>query len=177
MPPHRRFQAPAGNGEVFAAPGFDAVPRLVEANRRKLDRDDVRIGGLPLRELRALARREVLELASRASHGTGSDHYPSHDWHGSPDAPLLLAGHQPELSHPGVWVKNFALSSLAKELDGIPLHLVVDTDTLKSTSLRFPVLRDRDPSSVHLESLPFDRLDGEVAYECRPVIDAELFRT
>ena len=32
--------------------------------------------------------------------------------------PLLLAGHQPELSHPGVWVKNFALNGLAGPTHG-----------------------------------------------------------
>ncbi|MBX9627822.1 MAG: hypothetical protein K2X82_28750, partial [Gemmataceae bacterium] len=63
MAPPRRFRAPTGNGEVLAEPGFDAVPGLVEANRRKLDRN-VTVGGLPLRELRVLARREALDPAS-----------------------------------------------------------------------------------------------------------------
>ena len=49
----------------------------------------------------ALARREVLEAArQRAPTRT---------------LPLLLAGHQPELAHPGVWVKNFALNGLATQ--------------------------------------------------------------
>lgn len=60
----RRFRAPTVHGEVLADPPFDAIPALVEANRKLLDRTDVIVGGLPLRELRALARREVLELAS-----------------------------------------------------------------------------------------------------------------
>jgi len=76
-----------------------------------------------------------------------------------------------------VWVKNFALNGLARKLGGTPLHLIVDNDTLKSPSLRFPVFRDRDPKSVHLQSVPFDKLDGESPYEDRSVIDAELFRT
>ena len=41
----------------------DFVNRLREHKRR----DDVKIGGLPLRQLRALARREVLELAAEFS--------------------------------------------------------------------------------------------------------------
>ena len=61
----RRYRARPPNGAVLAEPDFDAIPALVEANRRLLDRADVMIGGLPLRELRALARREVLELATR----------------------------------------------------------------------------------------------------------------
>lgn len=159
--PHR-FRAPAGNGEVLAVPGFDAVAQSVEENRRQLDRDDVTIGGMPLRELRRLARREVLELVKSPPGGTGG---------------LFLAGHQPELSHPGVWVKNFALNGLAHKLGGTPLHLIVDNDTLKHPSLRIPTFRDGDPKSVHSQSVPFDRLDGEMPYEARPVHDEGLFAT
>ncbi len=158
------LRAPRGDGEVLAVPGFDEVPRLVEENRRKLDRTDVMIGGMPLRELRALARREVLEAASplvRIDELSG---------------PLLLAGHQPELSHPGVWVKNFALNGLAKKLGGIPLNLIVDNDTLKSTSLRFPVFRDHDPDSVRLESVAFDQQPArERTFEGSQVRDEAMF--
>jgi hypothetical protein len=207
MPPHRRLRAPAGNGEVLADPGFDAIPALVEANRRRLDRSDVVVGGLPLRELRALARREVLAAAqeytgfslpsplagqggSRSEPGEGSslasDPSPaalraaalSRKGRGQEeDRPLLLAGHQPELAHPGVWVKHFALNGLARKLGGTPLHLIVDNDTLKSTSLRFPVFRDHDPGSVHLQSLPFDRLADRLPYEYATVQDELQFRS
>ncbi len=178
----RQYRAPTANGAVLAEPSFDAIPALVEANRRLLDRADVVVGGLPLRELRALARREVLEL-SRDRKGAGQPRLakmagPLPPGRGSlPDTPLLLAGHQPELSHPGVWVKNFALNGLARKLGGVPLHLVVDNDTLKNTSLRFPTFRAGDPTSVRMESLSFDTFAGEAPYEDRVVIDEELFRT
>ena len=164
MPSHQRYRAPAGNGEVLAVPGFDAVPALVEENRRKLDRDDIIIGGLPLRELRKQARQEILDLASAGREPPDVD------------LPLLLSGHQPELSHPGVWIKHFALNGLARKVGGVPLNLIVDNDTVKSTSLRFPVFDDRDPESVHLQSVLFDKLDGET-YEYRSVFDPELFRS
>ncbi len=159
----RQMHAPTGNGEVLADPEFDAVAELVENNRRRLDRTDVMIGGQSLRELRAHARRDVLHLAGVRPN--------------EPDAPLLLAGHQPELSHPGVWVKNFALAGLARKLNGFSLNLIVDNDTLKNASLRFPVWDNSNAASAHLESLPFDSLAGEEPYESRRVIDAELFRT
>jgi hypothetical protein len=167
MAPHR-YRAPAADGAVLADPGFDAVPALVEANRKRLDRADVMIGGLPLSELRGLARREVLELAHVAGRERGGGRE-------SADAPLLVAGHQPELAHPGVWVKNFALNGLARKLGAIPLHIVVDNDTLKSTALRFPGFYDRDPHSVRLESLAFDQFAGEVPYEDRTIQDGKLF--
>lgn len=167
----RRYRAPTANGAVLAEPSFDVIPALVEANRKRLDRSDVVIGGLPLRELRAMARRTVLELAREDTDG------PARRIGLSSDKPLLLAGHQPELSHPGVWVKNFALNGLARKLNGIPLNLIVDNDTLKNTSLRFPTFRNGDPISVRMESLAFDAFSGEVPYEDRTVKDAELFRT
>jgi hypothetical protein len=172
--PHRRFRAPERDGEVLAVPDFAEVPRQVEANRRRLDRTDVVVGGLPLRELRALARREVLEAAAEYMGGSGQSPPVAT---GGLSAPLLIAGHQPELSHPGVWVKHFALNGLARKLGGTPLHLIVDNDTLKSPALRLPVFRDREPKSVHLQSVPFDKLDGETPYEDRTVHDPELFRT
>jgi hypothetical protein len=170
----RRYRAPAEGGAVLSDPPPAQVPRLVEANRRRLERADVYIADVPLRELREQARREALEAARE---------YVSSEALESPltavgglSAPLLLAGHQPELSHPGVWVKHFALNALARKLGGTPLNLVVDNDTLKSTSLRFPVLGP-DPDAVHLEALPFDRFDREEPYEDRRVHDWDCFRT
>ncbi len=179
-----RYRAPAENGAVLADPPFDAIPALVEANRNLLDRTGVLVGGLSLRELRQLARREALELANEVSRDReGAGQPPSREatgplppGRGSPDVPLILAGHQPELSHPGVWAKNFALNGLARKLGGVPLHLVIDNDTLKSTSLRFPVFTDGDPTSVRLESLAFDTVTDEVPYEDRMVFNPEFFR-
>ena len=154
-----RYRAPAHNGEVLVEPGFDAIPALVEENRRRLDRRGVKIGGLLLPDLRARARREVLDAS-------GGD--------ADPSAPLLLSGHQPELAHPGVWVKNFALAGLARKLGGTPLNLIVDNDTLKSPTLKFPAIQGK---RAHVESIAFDRLNGETPYEDRAILDPELFRT
>jgi hypothetical protein len=158
----RRFRAPAGDGDVLADPPFADVPRLVEENRRRLNRPDVMIGGLPLPELRTLARREVLP-------GSAVRKEPV-------DAPLLLAGHQPELSHPGVWAKHFALSGLARHVGGIPLNLIVDNDTMKSAALRVPRVV-YDPRQVTSEAVPFDRFDAEEAYESRRIHDPACFES
>ena len=160
----RRFLASNANEAVLAEPGFDAIPGLVDANRRLLDRDDVRICGVSLREFRTRARREALECLERPPVAKGGL------------TPLLLAGHQPELSHPGVWVKNFALNGLAKKVGGLSLNLIVDNDTLKYPFLRLPAFQDRSPDSVHLEIVKFDRPDDS-PYESRSVVDAAMFRS
>jgi hypothetical protein len=167
MAAHQRFRVPNRNGEVLAVPNFDAIPDLIEENRRRFDCSDVAIGGFPLREFRALAQREA--LAQCESPGTVVP--------GLSSGPLILTGHQPELSHPGVWAKNFVLNGLARRVGGIPLNLIVDNDTLKTTSLRFPVFRKGEPATVHVETLPFDAYTGEVPYEDRQVLDRELFRS
>ncbi len=165
------LRAPLADGEVLALPGFHEVPRLVRENRRRIEHaaTRVRIAGRPLRDLRQLARREALVLADCLDPADRS----AADL--EPDAPLLLSGHQPELSHPGVWVKNFALNTLARKLDGIPLFLVADSDTLKSPVLRIPSFDENEPRSARLQPLAFDADTGEVPYEDRRVIDPERF--
>jgi hypothetical protein len=156
MSASRRYRAPVENGAVLADPPFDAIPALVEANRKLLDRTDVVIGGYPLQSIRYWLRQSLF---------TDDDIF----------ATVIVTGHQPELMHPGVWVKNFAVSGLAKRLGAIPLNLVVDNDTLKSNSLRIPTFRDHDPDSVRLESAVFDEFRGEVPYEDRRILNSELF--
>ena len=150
------YRAPQADKAILADPPRDEWPRLAEENRRRLNAADVIVGGMPLRELRQLARSDIVPSRS---------------------GPLLLSGHQPELSHPGVWVKNFALNGLARQLGGTPLNLIVDNDTLKSAALRVPTWEGRNPGTVRLQSVPFDTAGGERPYESRRVHDADLFRT
>src|SRR5438105_2877858 len=50
----------------------------------------------------------------------------------------LAPGHQTELSHPGVWVKNALIDAAARKLGGQAYHVAVDTDAPKHLSLRWP---------------------------------------
>jgi hypothetical protein len=150
----RRYRAPQKNGEYLIDPPFDAVPRLIEENRKKLDRDDVRIGGLTLRELRIGARQTNFSSSLQSG-------------------PLIVTGHQPELFHAGVWVKNFAAAGLAKRVNGHAVHITVDNDAMRSAGLAVPHF-DPDPSRVHLTQVPFDAGGPEVAYEKRCVLDPAL---
>lgn len=170
-----RYRAPAADRSVLADPPREEWARLTGENRR-LDREAAAVGGLPLGELRRAARREVLAAAREYLRG-GVQSPPVGMGGPAPDAPLVLAGHQPELSHPGVWVKHFALNGLAKQLGGVPLNLVADTDTLKSTALRLPTWDRFEPDRVRLQSVPFDKFEAEAPYETRGVHDPELFRT
>jgi hypothetical protein len=87
--------------------------------------------------------------------------------------PFIVSGHQPELFHPGVWVKNFASFALARRRAGVSLHLVVDNDTVKGITKRIPTGTPERPSVVHV---PLDRWRGEVPYEEYAVQDEAVFR-
>jgi hypothetical protein len=89
---------------------------------------------------------------------------------------LIVAGHQPEFFHPGVWVKTFVLAGQARRHGRAALNLVVDNDTAKGTAVRVPVVAD-DPGQVAAEVLPFDAVSNDVPHEEHHVTDRRLLDT
>jgi len=172
-----RLRAPARNGEVLAEPGFDAIPDLVAENRRRLNRDDIIISNWSngsLRQFRTDARTiayiQALEYLGRPlPHKPGSVPL-------SGDAPLIVSGHQPDLFHPGVWAKNFALSGLARKLGGVGLNLIVDNDTAKANAVRVPVATGESPDEVGSSAVPFDT-PSDLPYEEYRVRNTDVFAT
>jgi len=160
-----RLRAPEGDGEILAHPPLAAAADMAARNRAAFAQSQVEIDGVPLTDLRRRAAAEAFRAAQRYLGLTVSD---------APPPALFLIGHQPELFHPGVWVKNFALHDLARRHGAIPLALLVDNDTAKATTIRVPVW-DPDPAKVHLASLPLDHFSAEVPYEERPVADEGFF--
>ena len=107
--------------------------------------------------LRRQARGEVVAAADRASSLRFGEPLPD----ATPADSFVLAGHQPELFHPGVWVKNFALFGLARQHGATPLNLIVDNDTLKTAALHLPVRQrgSRVVASRFRAVRPLDRRD------------------
>jgi len=155
-----RLKAPRSHGDLLAYPPLDAVGDLLRANRTIAGS----LLGRPLAHLRDRARRETLKAthAYLAAAGEPVPDFPSSTW--------LVAGHQPELFHPGVWIKNFILQALAREHQATPLNIVVDNDVAKS-----PVLRV--PDGTRVVSVPFDQTGGENPFEERRVLDASIFNS
>jgi hypothetical protein len=174
----RHLRAPRDNGAVLAEPPLAETGELLRLNRQLLHQPIAELLGRPWPELRRQAR-EAAVMAARDYLRRAGEAIPDHG-----DTPLLLAGHQPELYHPGVWAKNFALYGLARRHGLTPLNLIVDNDSVKSTALRLPALReaarpaeeeaDRFPSCV-AASVAYDSWTGEVPYEERAVADEALF--
>ncbi len=164
-------RAPAQDGAIVAEPPLAAVGSLLAANRRRLHVPNLHLLGRALSDLQDQARRSVFRAACTyfTRHGeplpTGAE----------PGMPLLVAGHQPELFHPGVWVKNFALHGLARAHGLVALNLVVDNDIAKSSALRLPAPTNATIPWPHAVSVPFDRWTGETPYEEQHVLDPDLF--
>ena len=158
-----RLRAPRENHAILAEPPLADVGTILAENRR-LFQQQLQFFDVSWADLRQQARASALTAARNYLCAAGE---PLPDIKGQG---LLLAGHQPELFHPGVWIKNFALVGLARKHNAIPLNLVVDSDTAKSTQLHLP-------AGDHQERVPFDHMQGEVPFEERRVLDEQLFAT
>lgn len=151
VPPLR---APREHGQIFAVPGLDQVGTILERNRQQLTAD--------ILGQRATARQQVLRISSDY-HREAGEVVPdsSHDvW--------IVAGHQPELFHPGVWFKNFVLHQLARKHGAMSLNLIIDTDAAKPAFLHVP-------NGDRLARVPFDRSNIDSPYEESAVLDEQTF--
>src|SRR5205814_1973909 len=103
MEPHR-LRAPSSDGALLAEPPLTASGALLAANRERLDRWDHDFQGRTASRLRPLVRAQVLDASRRFLADAGFEP-PTGPAGAAPG--LVVTGHQPELFHPGVWVKHF----------------------------------------------------------------------
>jgi hypothetical protein len=115
---------------LLEQPAYAQWAGLMEANRAAA-------ASCALAEGRAEARGELLEVAQRFSARLGVPLAPVL----GPDAPIVVTGHQPELYHPGVWVKDFLLQRFAREQRATAIDIVVDTDGFDSIGITTPCFR------------------------------------
>jgi hypothetical protein len=164
-----RFSAPAEDGGLLADPPLDGIGHQLEANASRLSNSRIHVAGVPLVEYRARAIEEVLAAARQYLTEGGEPVPPA-------STRLLVAGHQPDFFHPGVWVKKFVLHAVAARHGCAPLNIVVDNDMVKSAAMRVPVLSD-DPAEVTAINVPFDRPKGDRPHEEYHVTDRSLFES
>ena len=164
----RRLRAPAEDGGLLAEPPLAEGPATLAANRAALNAWDHDFQGRRADRLRAMVRAQAFARARDYAGTSGLDAPPPFD----PAAPLIVTGHQPELFHPGVWVKNFAIAGLARAAGGSALNLIVDNDTPKSSAIRVPT---HDGSRLRSLPVQFDEWAGEVPYEDLTVRDEARF--
>jgi hypothetical protein len=87
--------------------------------------------------------------------------------------PIVMAGHQPTLFHPGVWFKNFALQRIASDAGAHAINLVIDNDVAAGRSIRVPV---RDSiGRVFFQSISYDAGGVGIPYEQAKIRDLRQF--
>jgi hypothetical protein len=165
-----RLRAPSSDGALLADPALEQAGETLLANASRLNRWDHDFQGRRADRLRAMARVQVMALAKRHHERFGLD-WP--DVHHQPSR-LIVTGHQPELFHPGVWVKNFAVAGIAQGQTGVGLNLIVDNDIPKGPTIRVP---HREGDTLRASPVAFDVWAGEVPYEDQTVQDEALFAT
>ena len=111
------WSAPDEDGGLLIWPEPARIIELAQHSVAFLPYQDVALGGVPLPELRAAARQAVGREG---------------------DGPLIATGHQCELQHPGVWIKNAVMCAAAEACGGAALHIAVDTDAPKHLKLKWP---------------------------------------
>jgi hypothetical protein len=184
---YRRLRAPREDRAALVEPPWSEVAATLEANRRLRGSYAVDFRGVSLDALARQARRELLTEAVRYTATyldlppegyvaqPPSAVLPSRGRLGHTDSsePLVfLAGHQPQLFHPGVWFKNFSLDHLAKRHGAIAVNLVIDSDTMKSNTVRVAGGTAAQPQSA---AIPLDEPGPVVPFEEREILDRPLF--
>jgi len=173
--------APRGDETFVSAPALADAARLAEANRERLSAAGCDVQGRDLAAIRRWARIEVHRAAREYTRGllagagvpqTAFD-ADAADAEAAADASLFfVGGHQPTLFHPGVWVKNFAVSKMARTAGALGLNLVVDTDNLSSVAIRVPTGPAQSPRAA---SVAFDAPRPRQPWEEARIVDRGLF--
>ncbi|TWU30555.1 FlxA-like family protein [Novipirellula artificiosorum] len=162
---YRHYSAPKSHGESFADPSIGEAGGLLRSNLRVL-------AGHPRswQQLRRDARMQMVSDAVRYSSAYRDVQLPAN----RDDAPIVMAGHQPSLFHPGVWFKNFALDALGQQHRAVAINLVIDNDVASGSSIRVPSI-DSASGDFTYKTIRFDRFGGGVPYEQTVIADRDRF--
>src|SRR3954471_19109091 len=155
----RRLRAPQGDGQTLIAPPWASLPEVVARNRVQLAELQYEMQGKSLAELSTSARRSMAEFAVAYTSQYRSVPESWQHVESLADTPFVLSGHQPEMFHPGVWYKNFVLGGLAKRVQGVAIHLLIDSDMCRTASIRVPTGTVEQP---RIEGVPYDQPAAEV---------------
>jgi hypothetical protein len=160
-------------------PSFSAAEQMLARNRSAVAQWDLQIAGHSVDRVRRIARHDLLRGAVRYV-GSYRDLPAPFDQVGdaaiddkTAARPLVMAGHQPELFHPGVWFKNFALADFAGRNRATAVNLVVDNDLSGAAAIRVPHLQQGRLGRV---AIPFDGpAAAAVPFEQRWIADPAMF--
>ncbi len=158
---YRPLRAPQADRQALIEPPLRLSGDSLAMNRARIARAaNIEIAGHPLSHLREMAQHDLLQAARQYTSSYRNLPSESHRLESTnTSTSLVLAGHQPELFHPGVWFKNFALSYMP-ECPVVPItpetlearleSLVCDRAALARAGAAGPawVLAHHDPRNI-----------------------------
>ena len=162
---YRRLRSPVASEQSLQIPPL--AQTISSWNDRIQPSSEIEVGGLELSSLQRLGRSELLDRAMGYS-----ARYRDVDLADRDAQSIVMSGHQPLLFHPGVWFKNFALSSVGLAVGATPVNLVVDNDVCGSAAIKCPAFKDGRASTGLID---IDAAAAAMPYETRPIVDVELF--
>lgn len=160
------LHAPPTHGAILCVPTLAEAERLLAENLRVFQSARCWILDQPLAVFRQRTRNE--------SFAEAREYCQTHDLTAPlrRSGPLVMTGHQPELFHPGVWLKNFTVSRLAGRLGGVGCNLIVDNDVVTAPALKVPLCESGRPVVL---PVPLDRPRPAVPWEEWHVEDEPRF--
>ena len=163
-----RLTAPSADGQVkIHPPPAELVERLESREDPPWSNYDCQ--GRSLASLAAAARSDLLAAAVAYT----SSYLDVGDLSRiDSQQPIILAGHQPSLFHPGVWAKNVFIGRLANRVGGTAVNLLIDSDLCRSATVRVP---GGNPAQPVVQHVPLDRYVPERPFEQRAIVEGDIF--
>lgn len=187
-----RLRAPKADGETLISPEINQVGKLLQENQSIFQNAKSQLSNRTLQELRTHTRKEAIAAGFQYTNSLWKLAHPNDDSKGFlPDTfnaenpslemiqefaestPLIMTGHQPEMYHPGVWLKNFAISDMANQWEGLSMNLIVDNDTIKHSSISVPAGSLQNPS---VDKISLGGLSVQLPWEEATVNDEDSFQ-
>ncbi len=167
-----QFRAPQADNSALISPVWRQSLAMAADNHELILEGGLQLYGHELAKLAAAARKRLVAAAiDYTSQYSSIEALPQLP---TPNSQLVfVSGHQPELFHPGVWLKNFALDALARQTGGVGIHLLVDSDLCRSPGVRAITGKVNEP---RLTTVPYDLALAPQPYEERSVQDVQLFQ-
>ena len=165
----RRFHVPREHGATLIDPPLKQCVELIADNQEQFRSRSLNVQGRDFSSLASDARTELLHQATSYTSAYRAVPEPLDT---ELDAPIIMSGHQPELFHPGVWAKNFAIHGLAQQHGGHAINVIVDNDICATSSIRVPTGTLESPT---IASTMYDSSQRKIPYEERRICDTELF--
>ena len=157
------FSTP-GPGELLAVPPRESWSALLHANAAAAQRWDFEVAGAPGRDTRWAARAEALSAGAAFTSRIDVLAAGVSSRRPAPEGLIVATGHQPELFHPGIWIKDFLVDRLTVEAGTTGIDFVVDSDAFDVLEAAAPCMQPR----IHRCSATLATAAKDACYACMP---------